>query len=432
LRINRPMKVLFISYFSPPSGGVPIRRLIPMLKYLPEYGVDAIILTCQSPRYYALDTEEKIPDKVTVYRAPELLATTRKEGGGIIRDHYKIRRNHIFSSLRFLYNLIRYPDPQWLWIPKAIELGEEIIEKENPDVILATQPPTTNLLIGYALSISTGKPLILDYRDFWASKPYIERNNPLHLLIDRVMEKRVIDEASSIWCVTVPMLVEMKKRFPAHRDKMFYIPNGYDEDDFKNIKRERYGDNSIILIHTGPITPVRSPEMFLNALREVSEELKGEKTIEFHQFGYVHPSFNNLFKDMKDLVFLHQQMSHREVIQEMVNADVGVCIAGVFSSDRVGFPQKAYEYLRAGIPVLAIAPFNDNYRWMTRSGLGWQADPYDIESIKSVIRHAISDRRAINNDIITNFEWRRLSKLAYKLISKVKSSKSFVKNYLSL
>jgi hypothetical protein len=38
-------KVLIITYYWPPSGGAGVQRWLKFSKYLPEYGVDPLVLT---------------------------------------------------------------------------------------------------------------------------------------------------------------------------------------------------------------------------------------------------------------------------------------------------------------------------------------------------------------------------------------------------
>jgi len=411
------MKVLFVSYFSPPSGGVTIRRLLSLLKHLRKYNVNEILITSKNPRYYAFEEEELIPENVSLYRINEILLNKNK-----IKLNIKDQINKdsiILKIVRFFYNLVRYPDPQWLWIPRAVREGIKIVREEKPDVVIATQPPSTNLIVGFIISAFAKVLLILDWRDFWACAPYIERVNPFHRLLDILLEKIIIARAVSIWCVTVPMKKMLKKRFPKYKDRFVYIPNGYDEDDFKNAQRTRKDDGIIRLIHTGPITPVRDPSNFLDVLKEIIESGDFKNKIEFHQFGYIHPKFTGLKREFKDIMLVHNYISHNKVLTEIANADVGVCIAGKFSSDIVGFPHKAYEYLRVGLPVLAIAPENENYRWMRKNGLGVQADPDDKGEIRKAVLTVIKGGFTIDQNIISRFEWGYLVKLAYSNIKKI-------------
>jgi len=407
------IKVLFVSYFAPPAGGVPIRRLMAILKHLPEHGIGEILLTSKAPRYFIQDEDEKIPEGVIAFGVKEIFSKIRdKEIKAGEKKPLEIKEHLLIKFLKYIYNLIRYPDPQWLWIINAVREGIKIVREQSPGAIIATQPPTTNLIVGYLISLFSSIPLILDYRDFWAGEPYIRRSNPFQRLLDKFLEKTIIDRASSIWCVTVPMKRLLIKRFPSNRGKFMYIPNGYDEDDFKGIKRTRGDDGKIIFIHTGPITTVRDPKCLLNALRNVKEGRYTEKKIEFHQFGFIHPKFSGLANEFKDIMFVHDYINYKKVLNEVANADVGICIAGRFSSDVVGFPHKAYEYLRAGIGVLAIAPDNENYRWMRENNLGWQAEPDDFTGIKNAIIKAIIEKSTVDTKLISQFEWKKLSWLA--------------------
>ncbi|MBE3555016.1 MAG: hypothetical protein IMW85_08540, partial [Thermicanus sp.] len=66
-------KVLLISYLFPPIAGGGVPRPLKMVKYLPQYGWNPVVLTVD-PRYHAsLDESllQQIPDLTPIYRARE-------------------------------------------------------------------------------------------------------------------------------------------------------------------------------------------------------------------------------------------------------------------------------------------------------------------------------------------------------------------------
>jgi hypothetical protein len=84
------------------------------------------------------------------------------------------------------------PDPQILWNAPAFIAGIRALRRVHHDVIVASAPPFSSLLLGAALSAATGTPLVLDYRDEWdVSNRYWEhrRVRAASLAIQRGMER---------------------------------------------------------------------------------------------------------------------------------------------------------------------------------------------------------------------------------------------------
>jgi hypothetical protein len=71
----------------------------------------------------------------------------------------QVLRNHI-------------PDPRIAWIRTAISAGTRLIEEWKPDVIFASAPPYTSLIVACRLSRAFDIPWVAGLRDLWADNPY--------------------------------------------------------------------------------------------------------------------------------------------------------------------------------------------------------------------------------------------------------------------
>ena len=65
-----------------------------------------------------------------------------------------------------------FPDTRIGWMPEARRKGLQIIRDWCPDILFASGPPFTTLLVGYLLSRATGVPLVVEFRDRWSEDPY--------------------------------------------------------------------------------------------------------------------------------------------------------------------------------------------------------------------------------------------------------------------
>ncbi len=199
-------RVLIVAYVFPPVGGAGVQRVTKFVKYLPEFGWEATVLTTENPSVPLTDESllADVPPQTKIVRArtlepgyafkrsflagnasaasnveqaARLLATSKDFENGVNRrgstgEPPMLRilgaaTAYVKRFLRGAVNLLLQPDPQVLWNHHAIEAGLRILSQEKHDAIFVTAPPFSSLLVGAELSRRTGLPLVLDYRDEW-------------------------------------------------------------------------------------------------------------------------------------------------------------------------------------------------------------------------------------------------------------------------
>jgi len=163
-------KVLLISYYWPPAGGIVIRRAMTLAKYLPRHGFEPIVLCAggETP-WMNLDTTAEIPD-VQVHRVDagdlNLLFSPEKTPLGV-----KLK-----TALRALFRT----DYMANWAVRALTEAEKIIARENIEIVIITSPPFSLQGIGTALKKEFPNiKYVADLRDLFYS---FRRGNPLFAL----------------------------------------------------------------------------------------------------------------------------------------------------------------------------------------------------------------------------------------------------------
>ncbi|MFY7787555.1 MAG: glycosyl transferase, partial [Thermoflexibacteraceae bacterium] len=65
-------KVLIITYYFPPCGGIGVLRCLKLAKYLREFGWEPIIYTAKDAHYPTYDESnvKDIPENITILRQP--------------------------------------------------------------------------------------------------------------------------------------------------------------------------------------------------------------------------------------------------------------------------------------------------------------------------------------------------------------------------
>jgi glycosyltransferase involved in cell wall biosynthesis len=338
--------VLLVAFHFPPilaSSG--LQRPLNYCRYLPEYGWNPVVLTVQPQAYEQFDESYRAPalDNIPVYRAPALDAA-----------------RHLSIRGRYLRKLAT-PDRWSTWIWSGTWLGERVIRQHRPQAIWATYPILSALSIASRLSKRCGLPWIADLRDAVMDDDYPSPGPQRE--IHRREEARAVASASRI-VLTTPASQELyRTRYPELPvGNWRCIANGYAEDDFAAAERELIAASSdprCTLLHSGLINlEDRDPRPFLDALRLLASS------------GAIHEQeCRVLFRAPGDEAWLRTLVAERglsglvevgrpvpyvQALREMIDAGALLLFQGPTCNHLI--PAKAYEYMRAGKPILALTP----------------------------------------------------------------------------
>lgn len=336
-----------IAYHYPPLGGGGVFRTLKFTKYLPQFGFQPYVLTVKNPMYVTKDPTllKEIPQEVKVFRTFSF-------------EHRVLRAPRLLNiDLKWFY----MPDINIGWLPFAVHAGVKIIKKENIDIIYATSPIWTSLLIGFLLKRKTKKPLVIDYRDPWTDNPFTEYPTKLHKNIENKMEEKILTHADHVIVVSNSMKHNLIKKYPFIKSKIEVITNGFDPDDFKNLKIHEQ-TNKFRITHAGSIYGLLTARPFLLALKELTEEkadLRDKLKIMF--VGNYGKETSLLVKKfgLKDVVKLVRYVPHKECLELMLNSQALLLLITVEDPRGEGIlTGKLFEYLASRRTILAIAPEN--------------------------------------------------------------------------
>ncbi len=261
-----------------------------------------------------------------------------------------------------LKSYILIPDNEILWLPFAVLKGIRIIRKYKPELIYSTASPFTDHLIALLLVKLSGLPWVADFRDLWVDRPNFPKNR-WRLLIDRKLEKMVIQRADHVITATSLMAEHFKRFYP--NVKYTSITNGYDEDDFTKTASTIPDGQEFILTYTGIFNKEQNPQKFFNAVYDVIQKRDDFKEhFKLRIIGQLdNPGdFENMiyFKKLgldkySELV---PYLPHKQVIYEMGRSTVLLLLVGEYPHNEGILTGKIFEYIRSGKPVLAVVPPN--------------------------------------------------------------------------
>jgi len=397
-------RVLVIAYEYPPLGGGGVFRTLKFTKYLPHFGWKPYVLTVKNPEYRVRDPTllKEVPQEAKIYRVFSF-------------EHKFFHFERRLFGCRWIF----IPDANIGWLPFAMKKGKEVITREKIDVIYATAPIFTSLLIGCLLKRETGKPLIVDFRDPWTQNVFIRYPTKFHRKIEEKMEETVLRVADYVITATESMKAELANKYPFISKRCVTITNGFDPEDFRNLKRESH-EEKFIITYTGGFYGLRTPEYFLTALRELideDEELKENLEVLF--VGQVGRQGREIVRKLQlhNVVKLIPYTSHKRSIEYQVNSDVLLLViteAGITS-----FPgavtAKLFEYLAARRTILGLVPSEGEAAHIIKSmKAGIVSSPKNVNSIKGAITELYQKWK---NETLTTPE-SDISKYSRKMLTK--------------
>ena len=419
---NAQEKVLLISCYFPPAGGINVQRVLSLVRYLPQNGFKVFVLTARSS-VPMMDGQlvKLIPKDVEVHRtwtleppfrlrkklwsridSPATSAKTKNDFGG--------RAKSILA--RKVKQLI-CPDPQVLWYPFAIRRASRLIREEKIQTALVTAPPFSAFLIVNELKrrfphLCT----IADLRDEWLGyfvKEYVFCGDEYVSARAAEVERATVESCDRIVAVTAASLNEIRSRYPEQPGQKFaLIPNGYDPAVFTEFRSRSHGLDKLVVTYTGTVYKPASPKTYLDALDSLPQIRRGLQT---RIVGRIAEEFDRgIFENRQSSVRLIDFVPQSEARRFMEESDVLL----LPWSDRVNIPGKFFEYLATGKPILALCyPDSEVARVMKQTAAGWCVNPEDIAAIQRVLTeiHALGGKYPHNRnwEAIRRYERPRLA-----------------------
>jgi len=358
-------KVLFISYYWPPSGKASIHWPLKMIKYFPEYGCLPSVMTVEEDTFSQKDLSllDQVDKNLEVIKTKSFEPfNIYKKFTGKAKDEQLVASETISLTNKSLAHRISIwirmnlfiPDARAGWYPYAVKSGKEYLKRSRADAIVTIGPPHTTQLIGMKLCKIFGIPHIPVFIDPWVDIVYYKnfKRSPLTLLIDNHLEKSVIKNATKVVYVTNTMKADFCRKYANTEHKSEVLFWGFDEDEFTDFKPAENKSEKIIL-HAGNIFDFQNPVNFWKTIKNKIDRGENYK-IKFT--GTVSPGIkqsieeNGLTAHTEYLGFL----PYNKLIAEMENA---FCLM-VCPTEPRHLPGKLFEYLRTGKAIIAFG--NDN------------------------------------------------------------------------
>ena len=375
------MKTLIVSMYFPPAGGGGVQRPLKLATHLPELGIETHVLAPDDPKWVHRDDELQPPTLAWVHRARYVGPRGRKPAEEL---HGTAGLERAAKQLQLAGRRLLVPDENVSWNATAIPAAIRIVRDEGIDVVLTTSPPSSVHLIGAAVKRATGVPWVADLRDSIVAHPHRDADR----LLVRVKEqgehavaRLVTRYADAVTCVSDAIADEVRERSP--RGQVLTIANGADFDDFAGL--ERHPSERFRLTHTGSFFGKRDPRPFLTALQR-----SGLDDVVVRFLGDFRSTDREWAEtlDLGDRLELIPYASRRRALELQRDSEALLLLIPEAGGRGKGvLSGKAFEYLAAERPILAVVPTDG-----AAAGLIQDADagvvvaPEDVDGMTEALR----------------------------------------------
>lgn len=373
--MNRGLKtVLIFSHecapYNRPESTVGAQRPAQFAKHLPEFGWRAIVLCCdsgvrrQATRQQLPELAASVkrqvsnapPDESLIIPTPSLRwdgavdgmwCLSQKNGGTLKRAKLLARKSLTF--IKFTTG-----DYSQSWQPCGRLAADVVAESVGVDACVGEHSPDAGIFLARWFSRKHLVPWLADFRD-----PILQPLRPLAGALYRPIARRLLKSASGTVNVN-RVWAEMDRELWGRRS--WYIPNGFDPDEFADLARGG-GDRGLTIAYAGRIDRTQRLDIFFEGM-SLARRTAGEDRfdVSFVYRGVASERVEKMAADygISDVVDVAPQINRRESLGILARADL-LLLLSVAAPEREGryfsrgfYPAKTFEYFGLRKPILCV------------------------------------------------------------------------------
>ena len=234
-----------------------------------------------------------------------------------------------------------------------------------------------------------GAALVYDSRELYAALDS-SHGRPWVSTVWSAVERRFIHQADAMLTVGDAIADRLEARYRIDRPTVLYnAPEPLPSPDRTALRRELSlpDDGRMVVLYQGLFREGRG----LHALTEAAGVVDGVRLVMIGE-GALRGDLEAAREKLGDRLVLHPFVPPDRLARLTPGADLGAClIEPLTESLRLSLPNKLFEYLAAGVPVLA-SPLPEIARVVDR-GVGALADPSDPAAVADALRRSLDPAR---------------------------------------
>lgn len=365
-------KILITTLRFPPAGGVGLRRIIKIAKYLAQNGIEVHFITTHNSHEINNYENDIKASNIFINKIPSLSLNNLfnfKEPTLAVR---------IFRRILYYITLpIYFIDYATLWGIILVPYMYYYMKKNNIKYVYVSGPPFSVVWHVAILKHFMGKKMVFiaEWRDLWIE--YYGRiflwPKCISYRIQKKMERYCIQQADSVVSVTEDLSEVLKKKTD-YEKKIITIENGYDPDEFiQKPDTLKAHQQTRQLIYAGNIMNTRKEALIilLKAIKVLKDmkvkcclRILGE--ISYDAGRTIQQKYADLLAS--NYVILEGLKSPQEAIEAIAQSDYGVVF--IQREHPEALPSKMFEYCALNKTMICIGPEGEMKKRVEKNQIG--------------------------------------------------------------
>lgn len=378
--------ILLINYSFPPYPGVGGRRWAKIAKYMAKEGnriyvVNAVNFDSTNSIFESDSKEVKI-NIHSVSNFKEYIVA--KFNNRFFRTFIE-RVMKLIEKIFFRGNVF---DQSLWWAKSAYKKAQKLIQEHKIDTVIISCPPYYSMY--YLSRLKLHFPtinLVLDYRDIWTigqngkgffsfltTKRFAAESNSEHIALSR---------ADLIVTVSDTMTHKIKEKFT--EKKVCTISNGFDPMDFtqKNEDFSKFtSKDKINILYAGSLVEDSNVYaiLFFKSIADIRDlDIEFYKRLNIKIFGHLNTDIQKWIVklNLSDVLSVHPAVSSQQI--GALCGQFDYLLMFLIPYYKYAFISKAYDYMAARRPIIAVTESGDFSEFLEANQLGFQIDPTDMK-----------------------------------------------------
>ena len=249
-------------------------------------------------------------------------------------------------------SVVWIPDDELRFVLPAYRAARRL--RKDVDLVYTTAPSHSTNLVGLLLRRLHRIRWCAEFRDPWCY-PQSSPVTPLVARVNRWLERLCINAADYLVTVAEQTANLYRQRLGAAAGKVIVVRNGIPA--LNPRLRQRNGE-PFRIVYSGNIYGGRDPRAFLQAVRAVASEceaagkpLRVDLFVSEPRVGDI--SLESYARDLglEGIAHIREWVPHAEMQRILARSDLLLLLA---QRQPLQVPNKLYEYLGAGVPILAV------------------------------------------------------------------------------